>query len=283
MYKVVYFDEDSAGDYLNISNKGVTKENTEKSINKQTARSLDIKTRLSLIFPAATIIAITSALALNNSILRFFFGIIGSIASITPITLDFLYKQNREDKELVSTQVTSTILSQFLEKQKEDGQILCIRPTHVHIAKDSFAFIKFYAPVVEMIKTTSEGIDISKFGEVMKETKGYYELIAKVIEGQSKEKTYIIRLNAESFRNNYKLTDLLHMNLTYYGIKVGKMSPDKMEFQHTFNITENSSITAHQAFLEIEQGKDALETKNGNNQSDVIDIILAGVREYEKS
>jgi hypothetical protein len=44
-------------------------------------------------------------------------------------------------------------------------------------------------------------IDISKFREVMRETKGYYELKANVIEDHSKERTYILRLNAESFRN----------------------------------------------------------------------------------
>jgi hypothetical protein len=123
-------------------------------------------------------------------------------------------------------------------------------------------------------------IDISKFREVMRETKGYYELKANVIEDHSKERTYILRLNAESFRNNYKLTDLLNMNLTYYGIKVGKMSLDKIDFQHTFNINEKSSITPQQAFSEIEQAKDPLEIKIDSNKYDVIDIILAGVGKY---
>lgn len=282
MYKVVYFDEDSAGDYLNISNKGVTKENTEKSTNKQTVKSLDIKTRLSLVFSAATIIAITTGLAFNNYTIRLILGILAVIANMTPITFDFLYKRNREDKELVSTQVTSTILSQFLEKQKEE-RILCIKPEDVHIVENSFAFIKFYASVLKMINLSSEGIDISKFGEVMKETKGYYELKANEVDKQSKERIYILRLNAESFRNNYKLTDLLNMNLTYYGIKVGKMSLDKMEFQHTFNINEKSSITPQQVFLEIEQEKHTLKAKIDCNEYDVIDVILAGVGEYEKN
>ena len=117
----------------------------------------------------------------------------------------------------------------------------------------------------------------------MKETKGYYELRANVIEDQSKEKIYILRLNADSFRNNYKLTDLLHMNLTYYGIKVGKMSPDKMEFQHTFKINEESNTTPQQAYWDIKRKKDTSGTESDNNKCDVIDIILAGVGEYAKS
>ena len=154
MYKVVYFDEDSAGDYLNISNKGITKENTEKSINREKTRSLDINGQLSLIFPTAAIIAIATGLAVNSNIIHLISGIIGSIlaiASMKPMIFNILYRRNRDDKELISTQVTSTILSQFLEKQKKEAQILCISPTEVHIAENSFAFIKFYAPVFEKI------------------------------------------------------------------------------------------------------------------------------------
>lgn len=286
MYKVVYFDEDSAGDYLNISNKGVTKENTEKSTNKQTVRNLDMKARLSLILSTATILAFATGLAFNNyaiHLISSILGIMAAIASITPITLDFLYKRNREDKELISTQVTSTILSQFLEKQKKEEQILCIRPKEVHIAENSFAFIKFYAPVLEMINLNSEGIDISKFGEVMRETKGYYELRANVIDDQPEERTYILRLNAESFRNNYKLTDLLNMELTYYGIRVGKMSLDKMDFQHAFNINGKSNTTPQQAYREIEHVNKDLELNTNNTEYDVVDIILAGAGQYEKN
>src|SRR5258708_7708497 len=287
MYKVVYFDQDSAGDYLNIFNKGEAKENTEKSTNKQTERILDIKTKLSLGCSAGTTVAFVTELSFNSYAIRLVSGILGGIAAIanmTPITLDFGYKRNREDKEVVSTQVTSTILSQFLGKQeKEEERVLCIKPTDVYIEEKSFAFIKFFAPVLEMINFNSEGIDISKFGEVMRETKGYYELRAKEIDDQSKEKTYILRLNAASFHNNYKLIDLLNMKLTYYGIKVGKMSLDKLDFQQAFKINEESNNTPEQAYWEIEQ-EDALEAnKNGDNEYDVIDIILAGVGEYDKN
>lgn len=281
-YKVVYFDEDSAGDYLNISNKGVVKENTEKSTNKQTIRSLVIDSKANLVPPGFAIAFITSFLLNNGSIHFILGGIAASLAAIS-IALDLSYKRNREDKELVSTQVTSTILSQFLEKQREDRQILCIRPTDVHIEENSFSFIMFYGPVLKTLKTNSEVFDISKLGDVMKETKGYYELIANIREDQSKEENYyILRLNAGTFRNNYKLTDLLHMRLTYYGIKVGKMSLDEMNIQHMLNIKEKSSITSQQAYSSIEQGKSILEaeSENKNKKREIIDVILAGVGEY---
>lgn len=295
MYKVVYFDEESAGDYLNIADKGITKQNTEKSTNKQVIRSLAIKTRLSLVFSATTLIAIVTGLAFSNYILRVISGILGVIAAIanmTPITLDFLRSQNREDKELTSTQVTSTILSQFLEKQEKErqdekeGQIICIRPTSVQIEENSFSFIKFYEPMLKMITLNLEGIDMSKFGDVMKEAKGYYELKANMIKNPSGEENYyILRLNAETFRNNYKLTDLLHMGLTYYGIKVGKMSLDEMDVQHMLNIKEKSSITPQQAYSAIKQEKSIseVEAANKNREYDIIDVILAGVGEYEEN
>lgn len=289
MYKVVYFDEYSAGDYLNISNKGVTKENTEKSTTKQKLRKFGIKTEVKLGLSAATIAAIVTELAFNNFISHLILGIFGgitAIANVTPITFDFSSQRNREDKELVSTQVTSTILSQFLVKQKmEKDQILCIQPEKVHIEEGSFSFIKFYEPMFKIIKSiNSEDIDISKFGDALKETKGYYELKATIKKDQSEEEIYcILRLNAESFRNNYKLTDLLHMNITYYGIKVGKMSMDEMNILHALNINKNISSTPQQTFARLEPEKNAIGQESEDNKYDIIDIILAGVGEDGKN
>ena len=283
MYKVVYFDEDSAGDYLNISNKGVVKENTEKSISKQKVKSLAITPKISIVAPAS-IIAFFASLLWNNEIVHFISGIVAFLLAAGTIVLEISYKLNEENKELVGTQVTSTILSQFLEKQGNDRQILCISPAGVHIEENSFSSIKFYEPILKMINIASEGIDISKFGDVMKETKGYYELRANMREDQSEEENYyILRLNAESFRNNHKLTVLLHMKLTYYGIKVGKMSLDKMGFQQMFDNKEESNMTPKQAFYHINQGKNISEVESISREYDVIDVILAGVGEYEEN
>lgn len=85
-------------------------------------------------------------------------------------------------------------------------------------------------------------------------------------------------------RNNYSLYDLVKMNLSIQGIKVGETDDINLDFQHEIDvmIQENDKKTPEVGanFNEEENDFENLseETSVKNNHKiDIIDVIIAGV------
>ena len=107
----------------------------------------------------------------------------------------------------------------------------------------------------------SPEIDLRKLDELIDNVKGYYELLAD----DGKEKV-IMRFNNNGFKNNYKLSNLLNMNLTYYGVKVGESTLERYSVENEFDFLEKN-ITAEEI-----KGQ-----SNEKNKIKIFDIFLAGV------
>lgn len=131
------------------------------------------------------------------------------------------------------------------------------------------------APFLQMIDgkiplKSSDGsefvLDISKMEDAINKGRGYYEFVAN-IEGVEK----ILRFNLDAFRNNYTMSDLPKMQLTYFAIKVGKINKQDLRVEKEFEFGTNKS------------SKRADYTGESNDQEtteiDVYDVVLAGVVE----
>lgn len=127
------------------------------------------------------------------------------------------------------------------------------------------AFYKLYTPYMELINGANnyQGIDLTALDNVLENIKGYIEV---VLEGESL-KTIVLRFNAKTFKNNYKLSDILKMNLDIYAIKVGKIRKNKMELEKEITLTKEQ-ITADDILNTKKEKKDFFE---------VYDVVLAGV------
>jgi hypothetical protein len=279
IHKIIYFDENSAGDFLNISNDGIKDTSEQESSSIENVTEISLKTKVTIITSSSTLLSVIGMLTLNEQVLKniaSLIAVISGLVTVVPFVVDLAFSRRKENKKLVSTQVKSTILNQFLEKRDiKDSQILRLNPDQVEIVKNSFAFMKFYEPMFKIINLNLQGIDISKFGEVMSQTKGYYELVARS-RSEKNDVIKILRLNAEAFRNNYKLTDLLQMDLVYFGIKVGKMPVEKIDFGKALQLDQVAKVpaTPQEAFADIVT---KTNPENPEIEYDVIDIILAGV------
>ena len=114
---------------------------------------------------------------------------------------------------------------------------------------------------------TEYHLDLSKMEDAINKGRGYYEFVAK-IDGVEK----IFRFNLEAFRNNYTMSDLPKMQLTYYGIKVGQIDKSDLRVEKEFEFgTGKASKRADYTGItsQIE----------GSSKIDVYDVVLAGVIE----
>ncbi|OUQ62839.1 hypothetical protein B5E53_17055 [Eubacterium sp. An11] len=170
-------------------------------------------------------------------------------------------------QNLIKTTITNTTLSDFLDILEGDNtDIVGLENFHIYIMENSIAYFQTITPYLGMTEGNLKvdenlAIRINKVYDSLKLGKGYYEVI-----GRKEGKECIFRFNNRSFKNNYGITDLLQMNLKYYGIEVGMGDKEKLDFTRVFEPVVHKTITS----LEKEE-------ENDSKQLPIYDIILAGV------
>lgn len=248
--KIVYFDENTADDYVEMKNGG--KCSTEEEKIKEKANETVLK--LQQEFGAK-------------------FDLWGYLKGVLNQQLDSDFKYNNT-KVLKST-ISNSILTDFLKIAIEDEKIDRFKKTMVRVEENSFTHIKIFSPYMTMAKDKDLNFDITKIDEALKSGKGYYEMVIdhKTSEGNNEIK--ILRFNISSFRNNYGLIDLTKMYLTYFAVKVGQCKLSDLNINNEFKIDKEGMVTADQAVFGAEN-----VTSNNLEKCDVFDVILAGV-EYD--
>lgn len=246
MTKVVYFDEESASDYLDISAGGKETANTENIKERAKTAHTEVETKL---------MAKLSWLP--------FLG--GSAEAGGGVGL------SAAGRSILSKTLSNTILTDYLEKSREDASIRQLRDLRVTASSESMAFLKMYAPYFIALKTEDAVIDLARLDEALAGAKGYYELIG---ESKATDARYVLRFNIRAFRNNYGLTDLSRMDLVFHGVRVGSASEGGLSMQAEIEqVSGAESLSA----------KDILDGTSTAQDSllEVYDVVLAGV-EYEE-
>lgn len=275
IHKVIYFDEDSAGDYLNIFNGGIKEESEKESTNKEDYWERNSNISLKITGSITMVLGVIGVLNLNQWLLQLISGIVsvlGSIVSVTPFIVDLTHKKKSISKKLVTTQITSNVLTQFLDySSNQDTKIKIIKNHTITIPENSFTYIKNISPVIDLINIDnmeSLPFNISKLGELADNLKGYYSAFAISESGQRK----ILRFNSKALRNNYRLSDLLIMDIIFYVVHVGKIDngDEALSIENEFKSqsgTEGNVIRSKMLGKNIEE----------QNKCDLYDVILAGI------
>lgn len=131
------------------------------------------------------------------------------------------------------------------------------------------------SPYLSMIKSGTSipagefNIAIDKLDHALRNAKGYYEFIGT--KGRSR---VILRFNINSFRNSYTISDLLKMDLSIYGIKVGRTSIANLNVNKELGMNV-SIIPKDNPSYEVNADFD--ESQNLDVVLDVFDVLLAGV------
>ena len=238
MIKVICFDELSARDYIDIVNGGHLDWSTEEDKEKIAKIIAEIDAEVGAGFK------FLSWLKASMN------GKVGA-------------EYDRETKTAIGTKITNTLLTDYISMAKKDGNIKIFTDV-VYAPENSISLYKMYSPYTIIVPKADMPIDLERLNEALENARGYYEmLLSKEIPPKT-----VLRLNAKAFRNNYNLSDLTKMNLTYYAVKVGTCLPNKFDMAKEFDFSKNAPTAEY-----VLGGP----TETKNDELDVYDVVLAGV------
>lgn len=245
MIKVVYFDEESASDYLDMVAGGKTA-STSEDVRERT-KEMQGKVE-------AGLIAKLSWLP--------FLGASGELSAGAGASA--------AGKSILSKTLSNTILTDYLAQADGDSRVVQLRGLRVTAPKDSMAYMKMFTPYMVLLKLDDVPFDLARMDEVLADAKGYYELLGEAADGTK----CVLRFNIKAFRNNYGLTDLGRMRLVFHGVLVGQASEAALGMEAEMSGSENKmTVTA----VELVDGVDT----SIKDLLDVYDVMLAGVEYVE--
>lgn len=251
--KIIYFDENSAMDYVNIMNEGeITKTNEgiiyqEKDAQISTGAKISAKLKFMKFLNAETEIASDIDLISNS-------------------------------KDVINSTITNTILTDYIKLATENSNLIkSFNNIKLAIFDGSFTELKLQTPYTHLISeksTMAQDFAVNKFDSVLEIIRGYYEFSA---EDTTTNKRYIFRFNVSCLKNNYKLIDLLKMDLYFYGVKVGKMNINDLKTQNELNLNKDKLKSSNEMYNKMFSESKPESNNLDEDVRDMYDIVLAGV------
>lgn len=261
--KVIYFDESSVTDYLQIIEGGQLVKTTELLSGDIDNGKAKVAGELSVGI---------------SSLFKNLIGIGTKVQANSELETSF------KSEMLIKTILQNTILTDFLDIiEKGKSHIEVFNDIKIKVIKDSLSYVIMISPYMKMFKgdglnlntDLDLSIDIVKMDDSIKLAKGYFEF-----EGIQNNKSVILRFNIDSFKNNYKISDLLKMDLSIYGVPVGKVDRKNITIVSEINAaTSDDELSAYDNPKYSEDG-----TGNTTASEDILtvyDVLLAGVAQHE--
>ena len=249
--KVVYFDEESVTDYVQIVS-GRTLEKTTELINESNKHlngQAEAKGSFSTILAALAGIKATASVGVDA----------GASFNADKIARNI---------------VKNTILTDFLGIIGKDSKgIKEFSGYEISAPKDSLTYVALISPYLSMLKSGASipageyNLALEKIDNTLRNAKGYYEFL-----GIKNDDSVIFRFNINAFRNNYKATDLMKMNIIIYAIEVGKGKQSDFNFNAELGIDEMKTVD-NPAY----PGEQKEIKETDDRELVVYDVLLAGV------
>lgn len=266
--KVIYFDESTVADFMQIISGGEFKKTTEfiSSVNTDIDAGIEAgvgigteKKGVSKLFSFLSGITVNASAKGNADI-------------------------NHKSEKIAKNILENTLLADFLDLLSRDGRrkeknrvcssIKLFEDLTMHPEKNSFSFLMLAAPFFTMLEgdvpipnTNVAGknfnLDVSKIEDAVARGRGYYEFISD-FEG----KEVIFRFNSSAFRNNYTMSDLPKMQLSLYAIHVGKTDKSRLDLSNEFQFGVENKSRAD--YINASAPDEIIELE-------VYDVVLAGI------
>ncbi len=173
-------------------------------------------------------------------------------------------------------------MTDFLDiVENEESHIVVFDDIKIKVIKDSLSYVIMIAPYMKMLK--GEGlnlntdldlsIDIVNMDDSIKLAKRYFEF-----EGIVENDSVILRFNIESFKNNYKISDLLKIDLIIYAVPVGKVERKNISIVSEINAAMAEEVSYdNPIYGEDERAEEVIS----RDLLTVYDVLLAGVAQHE--
>lgn len=261
--KVIYFDESSVTDYIQIIEGGQLVKTTELLSGDTDNGKAKVAGELSVGI---------------SSLFKNLIGIGAKVQTNSELETSF------KSETLIKTILQNTILTDFLDIiENGESHIEVFNNIKIKVIKDSLSYVIMISPYMKMFKgdglnlntDLDLSIDIVKMDDSIKLAKGYFEF-----EGIQNNKSVILRFNIDSFKNNYKISDLLKMDLSIYAVPVGKV--DRKNITIVSEINAATSDDELSSYDNPKYGEDG--TDNTTASTDILtvyDVLLAGVAQHE--
>lgn len=261
MKKIVYFDEESVTDYLQISIGGQLNKTTE--LLRETSKYAGIDGNAGVGVDTK-----------NNTLSSFLGALIGFGGNAE---LSATAGAGIKANNIAQSIIQNTILTDFLESvNSKDSTIDKFENYILEVEKDSLTYIVMISPFMSMISgnpalddTGEYDLKLEKIDETIRNAKGYYEFIGKDINDENKK--VVFRFNIDAFKNNYKITDLRKMNLVIHAIHVGSAEMTDLTFTGEFDLKQKK--TKNPVFVELDPSKEEPQESTFK----VFDVLIAGV------
>lgn len=270
--KVVYFDENSVLDYLQIFNKGKMKQfiqvvkNLSGGLGGGANADLEKKDK-----------SLTGIIAQNLA------GVSGKGK------IDFGAKGGLSGDRIKTTLIENSVLFDFISSinRQRKSKIEILKDYKLDILPDSMAYYASIAPLTEMMEGKSKidtdiSLNVDKMYSAIKALKGYFEVIGTE-SGRKGQKQIIFRFNLNSFRDNYRLQDVTKMSLIIFAINSGSETKAELNFNSQFNSDEDSIVEndfdgfTGQNYT-IDNNVEKEEQQKQQKQLPIYDVYLAGIQ-----
>lgn len=264
--KIVYFDEDSVTDYVQIVAGGEL-ENTEellKGRDNQEGQNVQATAK--------------------GGIGGVFKALLGwELGASADVNAGLSFSSSKMVKNIVKNTILTDFLA-ILENQGAlqkshtrlpKGAIKKFKDYSISAEKDSLSYMVMVSPYLSMLKSGSAipagefNIAVDKLDNALRHAKGYYEFVG--LKGRSR---VVLRFNINSFRNGYTISDLLKMNLSIYAIKVGKTTLEMLNVNKELGMDVSIMPKDNPSY---ESQHTTNESATNSQVLDVFDVLLAGV------
>lgn len=263
--KIVYFDEDSVTDYVQIVAGGELENTTEllKSRDAQEEQIIQANGKVGI-----------------SGIFKVLLGWEAEASADISAGLSF------NSSKMVKNIVKNTILTDFLNTIEDSSQgktnsrlpkgtIKKFKGYKISVEEDSLSYMVMVSPYLSMLRSESLipagefNIAVDKLDNALRHAKRYYEFVGT--KGRSR---VILRFNINSFRNSYTISDLLKMDLSMYAIKVGRTSLENLNVNKELGVNVSVVPKDNPSY---EPNTDSEEVATYSPVLDVFDVLLAGV------
>lgn len=264
--KIVYFDEGSATDFVQIVHGGGLKTTTElfESGEDKGAAAVNAEAKVGL-----------GALV---------HGLLGARASTgveTSLSASF------DSGEMAKSIITNTLLTDFLAcVSPSDGSSIHIFEGYdispVNNSMSSFMLLTPYLGMLRSGSSVSAGdfaISLDRMDDAIKKGKGYYEFLA--VSKTNEKDRRLLRFNGSALKNNYKLPDLTKMDLLFYAVKVGRTRIADLDVESELEFVGSSGMPKNPDYPVAGAAADSNSTAD-DEELDMYDVILAGVKSNDQ-
>lgn len=255
--KIVYFDEGSAADYVQIEHGG----------------ALDNVTTLLDQASSSGTAGVQGEASAKTKLLKALFGV-GVSGDI-----EGSFNKSFVSGTIVKSIISNTVLTDFLNtvesSESSTSSIVELDKLRIEKIPGSISSMTLLTPYFSMfrngqgIPSGDFDISIDKLDATLSKAKGYLEFLGSP---GDKGKDVLLRFNSAAFKNNYRPSDLLRMNLKLYAVKVGKCSLSDLEVNNELAI-EGFPSTDNPDYTE-----DVIDDSATDEDLDMYDVVLAGVR-----